>query len=137
MMIKPRPLFQSLVFSVFVSVSTLALADFDTVMQQLDAEGLGKAEQLLTPLAKEGDVKAQYRLGLFYMLGEGVPQDTEKSVYWLTLASKQQHVDSALALGNMYSSGTGVEINTEKAIKWIELAQKYADEQDRESDCDF
>ena len=120
----------------FININMVLADDYESVMQQLDEQGVTVAGQLLTPLAKNGDVQAQYRLGLFYMLGEGVKQDTQQAIHWLSKAAKQKNVDAALALGNMYSSGTGVEINTEKAIEWLELAQVYADEQDRESDCD-
>ena len=44
-----------------------------------------------TPLAEQGNARAQYNLGLMYDVGRGVPQDYKTAVKWYRLAAKQGH----------------------------------------------
>jgi len=41
------------------------------------------------PLAEQGDVDAQYNLGLMYDNGRGVPQDDKTAVKWYRLAAEK------------------------------------------------
>jgi TPR repeat protein len=43
----------------------------------------------LLAAAEQGDVDAQYRVGLIYAEGRGVEQDEVKSFYWLSRAVQQ------------------------------------------------
>jgi TPR repeat protein len=43
----------------------------------------------LLAAAEQGDVDAQYRVGLIYAEGRGVAQDEVKSFYWLSRALQQ------------------------------------------------
>ena len=47
-----------------------------------------------TPLAKQGDAKAQYNLGLMYDEGAGVPQDYKTGVKWYRLAAEQGNANA-------------------------------------------
>lgn len=49
-------------------------------------------------LAEQGNADAQFNLGYRYLLGAWVPQDEEKSLYWLKLAATQGHLDAAYLL---------------------------------------
>ena len=40
------------------------------------------------PLAKQGNAKAQYHLGVMYSKGEGVPQDNAKALQWWRKAAE-------------------------------------------------
>ena len=74
------------------------------------------------PLAEQGDVSAQYNLGMMYQKGDGVPQDYKEAVYWYRLAAEQEHVDAQYNLGVMYNNGNGVPQDYEEAVRWYQLA---------------
>ena len=40
-------------------------------------------------LAEQGDVDAQYNLGLYYQYGRGVEQNSKKAVEWYAKAAEQ------------------------------------------------
>ena len=60
------------------------------------------------PLAKQGDARAQYNLGLMYNERKGVPQDYKTAVKWYRLAAEQGNADAQYNLGLMYDKGQGV-----------------------------
>jgi len=75
-----------------------------------------------TPLAKQGDVDAQYNLGLIYDKGRGVPKNYKTAVKWYRLAAKQGNAFAQSNLGYMYEKGTGVPLDYKTAVKWYRLA---------------
>jgi len=52
----------------------------------------------LIAAAEQGDVDAQYRVGLIYAEGRGVAQDEVKSCYWLSRAIRQGDADAQTLL---------------------------------------
>ncbi len=52
--------------------------------------------------ARAGDAEAQYSLGIMYSNGQGVPQNTQDSIQWLTKAAEQGHIQAQYMLGIMY-----------------------------------
>jgi TPR repeat protein len=48
-----------------------------------------KALEILTPLAKEGNSRAQMRLAEMYAFGQGVKQNTIQSYIWYSLAARE------------------------------------------------
>ncbi|HIF9081733.1 TPA: tetratricopeptide repeat protein, partial [Photobacterium damselae] len=43
----------------------------------------------LKEVAKQGDAKAQYYLGMMYLEGKGLPQDDKRATHWFQKAAKQ------------------------------------------------
>ena len=84
-----------------------------------------------TPLAEQGDAKAQYNLGVMYENGQGVPQDYKTAVKWFTLAAEQGYDFAQFNLGLMYNNGEGVLQDYATARKWFTLAagQEHASAQ--------
>ena len=74
------------------------------------------------PLAEQGHVEAQVRLGFMYERGEGVPQDDGEAVHWYRLAAEQGHAGAQSNLGTMYEYGRGVPQDYEKAVRWYRQA---------------
>ena len=64
------------------------------------------ALRLWQPLAEEGDVKAQFNLGLMYEKGEA--QDYAEAARWYRLAARQGYADAQNQLGLIYGDGRGV-----------------------------
>ena len=56
----------------------------------------------LRALADQGDVDAQFNLGVMYDNGEGVPQDYAEAVRWYRLAAEQGNASAQFNLGSMY-----------------------------------
>lgn len=64
------------------------------------------------------DTEEQYRLGLLYATGTGVPQDYDQAVKWYTKSAEQGHPTAQYNLGVMYENGIGVIKDSEQAAKW-------------------
>jgi uncharacterized protein len=56
----------------------------------------------LEPLAEQGNVEAQLRLGLMYHKGLGVMRDNAKAMKWLRLAADQDNAQAQFVLSNIY-----------------------------------
>ena len=48
----------------------------------------------IRPLADQGDVRAQFILGVMYSNGEGVPEDDVLAYMWWNLAASQEDEDA-------------------------------------------
>jgi TPR repeat protein len=81
-------------------------------------------ESLLTK-AEQGDVDAQFRLGLMYDLGRDY---VEAARLW-RLAAAQGYASAQYNLGFMYDHGLGVAQDNVEAARWYRLAAKQ-DEQE-------
>lgn len=76
----------------------------------------------LTPLAEQGDAKAQAILGEMYGSGSGVPQDLAKAAFWYRKAAGQGQVRAQTYLGGMYQRGAGVRQDDMEAAFWFHNA---------------
>jgi len=81
-----------------------------------------RALKLWRPLAKHGNVKAQYNLGLMYHKGLGVARNDRVAVRWWRKAAEHGDATAQANLGNMYNFGLGVPRNYKKAAKWYQYA---------------
>ncbi len=66
--------------------------------------------------------EAEYRQGLQYHNGEGVPQDYKEAARLFRLAAEQGNAEAQLALGYAYYSGQGVPKDYKEAVHWYRLA---------------
>ena len=72
--------------------------------------------------AEQGNVEAQYKVGLVYLNGNGVDRDYAAAVKWFQKAAKQGDSDAQCALGECYMNGDGVTRDLSEAVKWLRLA---------------
>ncbi len=93
-------------------------ADFQKGLDAYDKEDYETALNELTPLAEQGNVRAQFFLGFMYNYGKGVPQDYKTAVKWYMLAANNGDADAQHSLGWMYDSGQGIAQNFKFAAKW-------------------
>ena len=77
--------------------------------------------------AEEGDASAQYRLGLLYNGGVGVPQDYGQAKEWFEKAAKQRHVGAQADLGTLYLQGAGAPQSAQMAMFWFRQAAEHGD----------
>jgi len=75
--------------------------------------------------AEKGDAEAQYKIGLGYALGDGVPQDDKKAIPWYQKAADQGNTGAQLSLGLMYAEGRGVPQDDTKAVVWYRKAAEH------------
>lgn len=73
-------------------------------------------------LAEQGDVAAQFRLGLMYYEGDSVRQDYVQAKKWYQKAAEQGNPGGAYYLGTMYYEGEGVSQDYTQAKLWLEKA---------------
>ena len=57
---------------------------------------------VLEPLAEQGNVEAQLRLGLMYHKGWGVRFDNAEAIKWLRRAADQDNAQAQYVLGTIY-----------------------------------
>jgi len=81
-----------------------------------------KALEIFKPLAKQGEARAQYDLGVLYDEGKGVPQDYTEAVRWFRLAAEQGNAKAQYNMADMYGKGKGVPQDFKKEAKWYRLA---------------
>jgi len=74
--------------------------------------------------AIEGNVAAQYNIGVMYASGIGVERDYVQAIEWLGKAALQGDPEAQVNLGSMYAYGQGVPTNHIEAIQWFRMAAK-------------
>lgn len=80
--------------------------------------------------ASRRSAKAMVNIGLLYLNGRYLPQNTEMAISWFEQAANEGYGKAFSILGNMYKDGNGVEVDNEKAKYWY---KKGAEEEDAES----
>jgi TPR repeat protein len=76
----------------------------------------------LTQSSEQGDVEAQYKLGVMYDEGRGVEKDYIEAICWYRLAAEQGHAEAQYQLGQCYDKGYGVQKDQKEAMRWYRLA---------------
>jgi TPR repeat protein len=72
--------------------------------------------------AKQGDAKAQVRLGAMYLLGSGVEKDEQQAAEWMLKAANQGNIEAEVIIAAMYDRGLGVKNDVKMATQWYEKA---------------
>jgi hypothetical protein len=78
-----------------------------------DSHDLG---QLLAAAGK-GDPKAQLRIGLMYLVGDGVDRDSDDAAMWLHRAAEQGDASATFNLAYLYWEGIRVSGNVQEAFR--------------------
>ncbi|NOT21749.1 MAG: sel1 repeat family protein [Nitrospiraceae bacterium] len=76
----------------------------------------------LHSLAEQGNVEAQFNLGLLYDQGRGLPKDKTAALRWYRRAAMQGDMFAQNALGDNYWEGTGAPKDDREAVRWWRLA---------------
>jgi len=96
------------------------LEDADAAAQRGD---YATALQLRRPLAEQGDAQAQFRLGIMYDSGTGVPQDHVEARKWYREAAEQGYALAQFYLGKSYTDPGALQDYSE-AVKWYHKASQ-------------
>ncbi len=73
-----------------------------------------------------GHPAAQFALGQMNMQGEGVTQNPQQGLKWLTAAARKRQPEAQAYLGDLYWSGRNVKKNETRAVMWYILAMETA-----------
>ena len=101
-----------------------------TFEDAIDAHARGdyaKALRLIRPLANDGNVTAQFNLGVMYLTGHGVQQDYSAAALWLRRAAEQGYALAQSNLGTLYRDGRGVTQDHTEAVMWFRKAADQGD----------
>lgn len=79
---------------------------------------------VLTRLAENGEVNAQYKLAGLYEQGLGVFTDAAKAFFWYMKAAEQNNAVAQYKVALAYENGDGVAKDLYEAEKWYEKAAK-------------
>jgi hypothetical protein len=94
-----------------------------------DRANLTSSINIWTPLAQQGDAKAQYYLGEIYETGILNIPDYQLAALWYQRAADQGYKDAQMNLGFLYESGKGVTQDKAKALNLYRLAADLKDDQ--------
>ena len=64
------------------------------------------------------DAETQFKRGLSYYNGDGVPKDYVEAVKWFRKAGDRRHANALYYLGRCYDGGEGVPQSTAEAVKY-------------------
>ncbi len=105
-----------------MGMTTPAWAGWDEAVAAYQRGDYATAIRKFRPLAEQGELGAQYNLGLMYRNGQGVPQHDAEAVGWYRKAAEQGHAEAQFNLGVMYDNGLGVPQDYAQAHMWYNLA---------------
>jgi uncharacterized protein len=114
-------LFPTLFTFAVLTTAVSALADFQAGLDAYQKGDYVAAAKEWQPLAEAGDASAQYNLGLLYLDGHGVPQNSAEAANWFRRAAEQDYTQAQHNLGAMYGSGQGVKRDYVQAYKWLNI----------------
>lgn len=78
--------------------------------------------------ADQGDLDAQFQLGLMYGLGLGVSQSYTQALKWYRWAAQKGSPKAQVNLGYLYGTGRGVPQDYVEAYAWYSIAASSGDE---------
>lgn len=108
---------------VAIGICVSAYAQFDEYSEAISAYralDFDKAGSVWQKLAEEGDVHAQYALGIMELRSEVENASPDKAFYWLLKAAIQEHPSAMFNVGVAYWNGTGIKQDREQAVYWWE-----------------
>ena len=109
---------------ILVLTAGLWANEFDTAVTEYRQGNYIKALDAFYALAKEGDPKAQFNVGLIYATGKGVNKDTYQAMQWYQKAAKQGNTAAQYNLAKLFSQRSEKEDPhaQERAKYWYEKA---------------
>ncbi len=94
-------------------------ADFASAADAYRRNDYATAMELLMPLAKGDDARAQNVVALMYKYGEGVDPNAETAFNWYLRAAKLGYPPAQYQVGVMLTAGMGTPMNPDEAEKWL------------------
>ncbi|MDH5679249.1 MAG: sel1 repeat family protein, partial [Nitrospinota bacterium] len=109
----------------FMSHPPATLAeDYDDAMEAIRQGDHHTAYDLLIPMARNGDVRAQNNLGVMIQNGYGGKKGMEEAIEWFHMAAQSNYAVAQYNLGMIYAKGEGTAQNYVMAASWFEKAAR-------------
>ncbi|MDL5385623.1 tetratricopeptide repeat protein [Aeromonas hydrophila] len=87
-----------------------------------------EATRIWSPLAEQGQPRAQALMGWSHEVGQGSEQDISRAITLYRQAAQAGDAFGQYRLGEVYLRGAGVKRDLREAFHWMELAAKNGDE---------
>ena len=97
-------------------------AEYEKSEEAKNNKNYKRVAEIVKPLAKQGHIKSQSRLGAQYLLGLGVQKNYDEALRLLQLAAEKGNSKAEEFIGIAYTNGWGVSKDIKTAIKWFERA---------------
>ncbi len=119
------PLRLSICVLLLLYTTFCAAADLDSAIRAYHQRNFTTAVKEFTELAEHGNYHAQLILGKMYMLGQGVPKNSEQAIKWFRASAIQGDSEAQFFLGAMYLLP---EKNVGEGLKWLRLSAEQGDQ---------
>jgi TPR repeat protein/ubiquitin-protein ligase len=86
-----------------------------------------EAQRLMLEAANGGHAEAQFRVGVNYGAGNGLPQNMSEAVAWFRKAAQQGHAKAQNFLAACLFDGNGVAPSIPEAIHWWQASAQQGD----------
>ncbi|MGL6384841.1 tetratricopeptide repeat protein [Aeromonas caviae] len=86
-----------------------------------------EATRIWTPLAEQGQPRAQALMGWSHEVGQGSEQDMDRAIRLYRQAAQAGDAFGHYRLGEVYLRGAGVKRDLHEAFRWMELAARNGD----------
>ncbi len=111
-----------MVFVAFAAAPPAHAASYEAALQLTRTARWDKALEEFKVLAKKGEARSQFSVGLIYHLGRGVKVDLKKAYTWYKKAALQHYAPAINNLGMMYLNGEYVAQNRTVAFRLFKMA---------------
>jgi TPR repeat protein len=111
--------FSLCVFTVLLGVACSGETDDASAKRAYREKDYATAVKEFTVLAEQGNSDSQLFLGKMYMMGEGVPKDSDLAIKWLRAAAVHGNADAQFFLGSMYLLP---QRDIGEGLKWLRLS---------------
>lgn len=99
------------------------MAGFDEALTAYKKSDFKTASKEFQKLAKQGNAKAQYILGLMYRQGQGVSKDNVQAYMWLSLAAESKEKEAIKFRDLLAPKMTAAQIEEAQRLVRAWLAQ--------------
>lgn len=86
-----------------------------------------EATRIWSPLAEQGQPRAQALMGWSHEVGQGSEQDMDRAIRLYRQAAQAGDAFGQYRLGEVYLRGAGVKRDLHEAFRWMELAARNGD----------
>ena len=106
------------------AIVPVAQADLATGIAAYEQGDYDTAFKEFKTLAEQGNADGQYKLGVMYSNGDGVPHDAKKAEKWIRNAAEHGSAAAQNHLGVMYHHGEGARVRQDykEAASWYRKA---------------
>lgn len=118
-------LFSLYVSSILLCAGLSAGADLASAKRFYEQKDYLTAFKELAPLAHGGNAEAQLILGKMYMMGQGVPKDSDQANKWLKAAAMQGNADAQFFLGSFYLLP---HRDIAEGVKWLRISAEQGNQ---------